>query len=267
MDNLLYDEIKKSKLFFIVGNCAIENKKILFKTAEFVKRMEEKYKITFVFKASYDKANRTSHTSYRGLGITTGIKLLIGVKKEFNLPILTDVHSVEEVRLLRHLSIDILQIPAFLCRQTSLVIELAKNNTIINIKKGQFLAPDDVKQILNKIRSVKNRSIIITERGVCFGYHRLVVDFTGFTVMKKFNYPVVFDCTHSVQLPSAGKSKTLGNKEYILPLARAAVAYGVDGLFMEIHPNPKKALCDGGNSLNFAEAETLIKQTLTLKGK
>jgi len=259
----LYDKIKKSKLFFIVGNCAIENYKILFETARFVKKLKMKYGCQFIFKASYDKANRTSYDAYRGLGIKRGIELLTQVKILYDLPILTDVHSVAEIKEVEKSPLDILQIPAFLCRQTDLVGGLAKTGRIINIKKGQFIAPDDIVHVIKKIESQNNTNIILTERGTSFGYHRLVVDFTGFTIMKQY-YPVVFDCTHSVQLPSAGGNKSLGNKEFILPLARASVAYGVNGIFMEIHPTPKKALCDGSNSLNFSEAENVVKQTLKI---
>ena len=249
----------KNKFIFIAGPCVIESKKQTLEIASRLKDLFSSYPFLFVFKASFDKANRTSVNSFRGPGISKGIKILEEVKKKLDLPILSDIHCRSQIKEAKDV-LDIIQIPAFLSRQTDLILEVAKTKKIINIKKGQFLAPWDVKHIIKKIESTGNKKIIITERGTSFGYNNLVSDFRSLIVMRKFGYPVVYDGTHSVQLPVAGKGASLGNSEFVPYLSRAAVAVGCDGLFLEVHINPKKALSDAKNMLNLKELELLLPQ-------
>lgn len=243
----------------IAGPCVIEDEKTTLAIAGKLKSITSKLKISFVFKASYDKANRTSVKSYRGPGLKRGLAILAEVKKRFHLPVLTDVHCKEDVKEVAKVA-DIIQIPAFLCRQTDLVLEAAKTGKNINIKKGQFLAPWDVRQILNKAASTGNKNITITERGASFGYNNLVVDFRAIPIMRQMGCPVIFDATHSVQIPGGLGTASGGQREMVEYLARAAVAVGVDGIFMEVHTNPEKALCDGPNSLSLKSLPVLLKQ-------
>lgn len=243
---------------FITGPCVIESEKSFFETAEKLKNIFKAAGKKFVLKASFDKANRSSIGSFRGIGLVRAIKLLKDVKKELNVPILADVHEPYQAEIIAQ-SADVLQIPAFLCRQTDLVVACAKTKKTINVKKGQFLSPRDMQNIIEKIESTNNKSILLTERGTSFGYGDLVVDMRSIEIMKQAGYPVIFDCTHSVQKPGSLGNSTGGNREFILPLAKAATAIGIAGLFMEAHQNPKKALSDSANSLNFGEVSGLIK--------
>ncbi|HAG50240.1 MAG: 3-deoxy-8-phosphooctulonate synthase [Deltaproteobacteria bacterium GWC2_42_51] len=249
----------------IAGPCVIENEKTSFDIANKLKSIAGKLKISLIFKASYDKANRTSLKSYRGPGLEKGLKVLSEIKKRFDLPILTDVHCKEDVHAVAEVA-DIIQIPAFLCRQTDLIVEAAKTKRIVNIKKGQFLAPWDVRQLIEKAVSTGNKNITITERGASFGYNNLIVDFRAIPLIRELGYPVIFDATHSVQLPGGLGSSSGGQREMVEYLARAATAVGVDGIFMEVHPNPDKALCDGPNSLDLKSLTELLKQLKQIDG-
>jgi len=247
-------EIGGNKLTILAGPCAIESEEIVMETAKKLKEITSKLDINYVFKASYDKANRSSINSYRGLGIDKGLEILGNVKKEFGLPIVTDVHQVSEVERAAEVA-DIIQIPAFLCRQTDLVVEAAKTGKIVNIKKGQFLAPEQVKPLIEKVKSQGNDKILITERGTTFGYNNLVVDMRAIKIIQDLGYPVVFDATHSVQLPGTNCDSTGGDRRFVPLLAKSAIASGAKCLFFEIHPNPSKALCDGDNMLPLDSAE------------
>ena len=249
----------------IAGPCVIENEKTSFDIANKLKGIAGRLKISLIFKASYDKANRTSLKSYRGPGLEKGLKVLAEIKKRFDLPILTDVHCKEDVHAVAEVA-DIIQIPAFLCRQTDLIVEAAKTKRIVNIKKGQFLAPWDIRQLIEKAVSAGNKNITITERGVSFGYNNLIVDFRAIPLIRELGYPVIFDATHSVQLPGGLGSSSGGQREMIEYLARAATAVGVDGIFMEVHTNPDKALCDGPNSLDLKSLTELLKQLKQIDG-
>jgi len=251
-------EIGDSKLTILAGPCAIESKDILFRTAEYLKNLTNELNINFVFKSSYDKANRSSINSYRGLGIDEGLKLLAEVKKEFNVPIVTDIHNPNEADIAAEVA-DIIQIPAFLCRQTDLLIAAAKTNKIINIKKGQFLAPMQMKSIANKVKESGNNQITITDRGVTFGYNNLVSDMRAIPIIQKMGYPIIFDATHSVQLPGGCGESSSGEREFVPVLAKSAVAAGANGLFFEVHPDPDSALCDGPNMINFKQAKDIFK--------
>ncbi len=246
-------------LVLIAGPCVIETEEETFQTAKRLKEIASELDIPFIFKSSYDKANRTSLKSYRGPGLKKGLEILGKVKKELNIPLLIDVHEREEVPTVSTVA-DILQIPAFLCRQTDFVLAVAKAGKPMNIKKGQFLAPWDVKNIIEKIESVGNKNILLTERGTTFGYNNLVVDMKSLPIMRSFGYPVIFDATHSVQLPGGVGIATGGNRNYIPHLARAAVACGVDALFLEAHPNPDKALSDGPNMMEIEEVPKLLRE-------
>jgi len=249
-------------LFLIAGPCVIENEDITFYTAQRLKEICGELRIPFIFKSSYDKANRTSLNSFRGPGMDRGLRILSDVKSRFQLPVLSDIHSVDEVKPVAEL-IDVLQIPAFLCRQTDLILAASKTGKAVNVKKGQFLAPWDMKNTIDKFTSTGNKNIFITERGTSFGYNNLVVDIRSFPVLQSFGYPVVFDVTHSLQLPGGQGNCSGGQREFAEPLARAAVAAGVDGLFMEVHPEPDKALCDGPNMIPLDELPQILK---VLKG-
>ena len=248
----------------IAGPCVIENKDIVFRTAEKLKIVCEKLKIPFILKSSYDKANRTSIDSFRGLGIEEGLNILSEVKQELEIPVLSDIHEISEINLAKEV-LDIIQIPAFLCRQTNLIVEAAKTGKVVNIKKGQFLAPDDVKNIVKKAYSTGNENILITERGTTFGYHNLVVDMRTFDIIHKYDIPVVYDSTHSVQLPGAGGTKSSGEREFVPSLLRAAVAAGCDGIFMETHPTPDLAPSDGPNMIPLDKVEEILRDALRIK--
>jgi 2-dehydro-3-deoxyphosphooctonate aldolase (KDO 8-P synthase) len=246
-------------LVLISGPCVIENYETTREIAGILKEITTRLEMPLIFKASYDKANRTSAAAFRGPGINDGLKILKEIKKEFAIPILSDVHRISEIPVAVRI-LDIIQIPAFLCRQTDVIIEVAKTGKPVNIKKGQFLAPWDMANVVEKITSAGNRRILITERGTMFGYNNLVVDFRGFMIMRKIGYPLIFDATHSVQLPGGAGTSSGGQREYAPVLARAAAAAGVDGIFLEVHSNPDEALCDGPNSLKLDTIYELLCQ-------
>ena len=251
-------EIGISKpLFLIAGPCVIESEKLALSTAEKLKTITDKLKINFIYKSSFDKANRSSSESYRGPGFEEGLKILQKVKKEFEVPVLTDVHEYTPLDQIIEV-IDVLQTPAFLCRQTDFIKNVASTKLPINIKKGQFLSPWEMAGVVNKAKDTGNNSIMVCERGFSFGYNNLISDMRSVSIMKDTGCPVIFDATHSVQLPGAAGSKSGGKREFIPVLARAAVAVGISGLFMETHPEPEKALSDGPNSWPLDLMEPLL---------
>ena len=251
-------EIGGNNLTIFAGPCAIESKDVVFKTAEKLKTVCKDLGINYIFKASYDKANRSSIKSFRGPGLEKGLEILAEVKKEFDLPIVTDIHKEEEAKAAAEVA-DVLQIPAFLCRQTDLLVAAAKTEKIVNIKKGQFLAPSQMKSIAQKVIDSGNDKILITERGTTFGYNNLVSDMRGIKIIQDMGYPVVFDATHSVQLPGGAGDSSGGEREFAPLLAKSAVAAGAKCLFFEVHPEPDKALCDGANMIPLNEAYDLFK--------
>ena len=245
----------------IAGPCVIENEKTTLLIAEEINKICNDLNINYIFKSSFDKANRSSIKSLRGVSLSDGLKILSKIKKEYNCPIITDVHTEQQCEILNDNNvIDVLQIPAFLCRQTDLLISAGKTNKIVNVKKGQFLAPSDVQNIFEKIKSVNNNKIMITERGTSFGYNNLVNDFRGLDIMKKFQYPVIFDGTHSVQQPGGLGDKSGGKREFIPSLCKAAVAIGVAGIFLETHPDPDNAPSDGPNMIHLQDLKKLLLQ-------
>jgi 2-dehydro-3-deoxyphosphooctonate aldolase (KDO 8-P synthase) len=250
-------------LALIAGPCVIESEGACLEVAARLKELTRSLGIPLIFKSSYDKANRSSLRSYRGPGLDRGLKVLDRVKRELEIPVLSDVHRLEEVKEAAQV-LDVLQVPAFLCRQTDFVLAVAQAGKGINVKKGQFLAPWDVHNIVEKIESAGNRSILLTERGASFGYNNLVADMRSLVVMRQTGYPVIYDVTHSLQLPGGLGTSSGGQREYIPPLARAGVAAGIDGLFMEVHPNPSEALCDGPNSQPLKEVGPLLEQLMAL---
>jgi len=261
-------QIGSGNLFLIAGPCVIESEEHAIRMAEIIKGVTKALGFPFIFKASYDKANRTSIRSYRGPGIKEGLRILRKIKDEIHLPILTDVHEVADVAKVAEVA-DVLQIPAFLCRQTDLVVAAALSGRAVNIKKGQFVSPWDMRHAVEKCREAGNTQVFLTERGSSFGYNNLVVDMRSLAIMRKFA-PVVFDATHSVQLPSAqaddGTAAVSGGQpEFIPVLARAAVAAGVDGVFLEVHDNPKVAKSDGGNALESIKLREVLKELLVLR--
>jgi 2-dehydro-3-deoxyphosphooctonate aldolase (KDO 8-P synthase) len=250
--------IKDSGPFFIIaGPCVIENEDITLRVAVYLKEISDLMDIPIIFKTSYDKANRTSLKSFRGPGIDEGLKIIQKVKDNTGLSVISDVHNAGEIGKAAKV-LDIIQIPAFLCRQTDLLLAAARTNLPVNIKKGQFLSPAEMGQAVEKITSTGNRNVLLTERGTFFGYNNLVVDFRSIPLMKGFGFPVVFDATHSVQLPGGSGSSSGGNRQFVPNLAKAAVAAGADGIFMEVHPDPDSALCDGPNSLPLDEIKPLF---------
>ncbi|MEN6358489.1 MAG: 3-deoxy-8-phosphooctulonate synthase [Smithella sp.] len=249
----------------IAGPCVIENEAAAMEIAVFLKQLTAKLGIPFIFKASYDKANRTSIHSYRGPGLQEGLKILKNIKEKVGVPVLSDVHRFEEIDQAAGV-LDVIQVPAFLCRQTDFVVAVAKKAKIVNVKKGQFLAPWDVANIIGKIRDSGNENILITERGATFGYNNLVFDVRALPIMRAMGYPVIFDATHSVQLPGGAGTVSDGQRDMVPYLARAAVAAGVDGIFMEVHPDPEKALCDGANSLYLHSIEELLTTMKKIDG-
>lgn len=250
-------------LVLIAGPCVIESEDQVRKTIEGLKEITDEINIPFIFKSSYDKANRTSIKSYRGPGLNKGLEILEKVKREFDIPLLVDVHQIEEVKLVSKVA-DILQVPAFLCRQTDLIISIARTGKPINVKKGQFLAPWDMQNVIEKIESTGNKNILLTERGSCFGYNNLVVDMKSLPIIRSFGYPVVFDATHSVQKPGGKGTTTAGEREYVPFLAQAAVATGIDGLFLEVHPQPEKALSDGPNMIRLSRVKELLEKLIKI---
>jgi 2-dehydro-3-deoxyphosphooctonate aldolase (KDO 8-P synthase) len=251
-------------LFLIAGPCVIENQDHAFFMASELQKIAAAYNVPFVFKASYDKANRTSVRSFRGLGMTEGLRILSAVREKLKVPVLSDVHEVSQCKPAAEV-LDILQIPAFLSRQTDLILAAAETGKIVNVKKGQFLAPWEMKNVVEKMREAGNDRVLLTERGASFGYNNLVVDFRSFPIMQSFGCPVVFDVTHSLQLPGGQGQSSGGQPQYIPHLARAGVAAGVDGLFMEVHDNPAKALSDGPNALHLSLLPALLEQLVELR--
>ena len=254
---------QRQPLAFIAGPCVIESHESCLKLADQLKTIFQAKKLPFIFKASYDKANRTSVNSYRGPGVKEGIRILADIKKRLDLPMLSDVHSEEEIPIVSE-TLDINQIPAFLCRQTDLILAVAKTGKPINIKKGQFLAPWDMKSVTEKVRSTGNEQILLTERGTCFGYNNLVSDMRSLVIMRESGYPVIYDATHSVQLPGGQGNVSGGERNMVIPLARAAVATGCDGLFLEVHENPEKALSDAATMLSIETLPNLLEQVLEI---
>jgi 2-dehydro-3-deoxyphosphooctonate aldolase (KDO 8-P synthase) len=247
----------------IAGPCVIESEESTLEAAERLRRMTAELGIPFVFKSSFDKANRSSAKSFRGPGLKEGLRILGRVSRELGLPVLSDVHRFEEIGPAAEV-LDILQIPAFLCRQTDFVMEVARTGRVVNIKKGQFLAPWDIKNAAEKAASAGNDKVIITERGVSFGYNNLVADMRALPIIRDLGYPVVFDATHSVQLPGAGGTASSGDRKFVPHLTRAATAAGIDALFMEVHACPDKALCDGPNMLGLDDLPALLKQVIEI---
>jgi len=253
-----------ASLVLISGPCVIENYETTRQIAESLNDLTQQLGMAFIFKASYDKANRTSIHSFRGPGLIDGLDVLKKIKTEFNIPVLSDVHRTGEISAAADV-LDIIQVPAFLCRQTDFILEVARAGKPVNIKKGQFLAPWDVMNIVEKITSTGNDQILITERGTMFGYNNLVADFRGIKIMQGSGCPVIFDATHSIQLPGGDGTRSGGQREFAPVLARAAVAAGADGVFMEVHIDPDSALCDGPNSLKLDSIHKLLSQLLAIR--
>jgi len=250
-------------LLLIAGPCVIENEEATLRVAEKLIGITSKVGMQLVFKASYDKANRTSVKSFRGPGMKEGLRILAKVKETFGLPLLSDIHGIDQIAEAASV-LDILQIPAFLCRQTDLVVAAAKSGKVLNIKKGQFLAPWDMANVVGKAVDSGNSNLILTERGVSFGYNNLVSDMRSLPIMRRLGYPVVFDATHSVQLPGGQGGSSGGQREFVEYLGRAAVATGIDGIFMEVHEDPDKALCDGPNSVKLDDLAGLLKKLMAI---
>ncbi|MHB1693303.1 MAG: 3-deoxy-8-phosphooctulonate synthase [bacterium] len=263
IEHLGFKSINRDYPFIIAGPCVIESFELVDLCASFLKKLSEDIGFNLIFKASYDKANRTSIDSFRGPRVEKGIEILAKIKNRYNIPILSDVHRISEIEKVKD-TIDIIQIPAFLSRQTDLIVEASKTDKIINIKKGQFLAPWDAANIIQKIRNTGNNKILLTERGVSFGYNNLVVDFRSIIIMKELGVPVVYDATHSVQLPGGSGSCSSGDRKYVIPLAKAAAAVGADGLFFEVHPDPPKAKSDSANSLYLSSLEDGLKSIFAI---
>lgn len=249
----------KNPLALIAGPCVIESRELCMDMAKRLCAMAKKMDVPLVFKASYDKANRTSINSYRGPGIAKGLEILAEIKSKYNVPVLTDVHSEQEIPLVAQV-VDIIQIPAFLCRQTDLVVAAGESGKVVNVKKGQFLAPWDMKNVIKKLEETGNTRIMLTERGVSFGYNTLVADMRSLLIMRELGYPVIFDCTHSVQSPGGAGESSGGDGKYAPYLAKAAVAVGVDGVFLETNVDPSKALSDKANAMPFADVPGLWKK-------
>lgn len=246
-------------LVILAGPCSLESREIAFNVANRMKEITEELDLPYVFKSSYDKANRSSIDSFRGPGLDRGLRILQEVKEKFSVPLLSDVHSVEQAEIAGEI-LDIVQVPAFLSRQTDLVVAAGETNKIVNVKKGQFLAPWDIEQVVEKIESTGNYKILLTERGAIFGYNNLVVDMRSLVRMRETGYPVVFDATHSVQLPGGQGDRSGGEREYVRPLARAAAGVGIQALFVETHPEPDKALCDGPNMVPLDRMKDLLQE-------
>jgi 2-dehydro-3-deoxyphosphooctonate aldolase (KDO 8-P synthase) len=249
--------------FLIAGPCVIESEQLVLETAGRIAEITKALGIPYVFKSSFDKANRTSIKSFRGPGIEKGLAVLKKVKDQLGIPVLTDVHTEEQATEAGEV-VDILQIPAFLCRQTDLLVAAAKTRKVVNVKKGQFLSPQEMGHAVKKVEECGNRRIILTERGSSFGYNNLVVDMRSLPILRSFGYPVVFDATHSVQLPGGGGTQSSGQREFVEPLACAAAGAGVDGFFMEVHPNPDDALSDGPNMVPLHQLKTLLERVMRI---
>ncbi|MCP9438335.1 MAG: 3-deoxy-8-phosphooctulonate synthase [Nitrospira sp.] len=249
--------------FLIAGPCVIESEQLAMDTAGRVAEITRSLGMPYVFKSSFDKANRTSISSFRGPGLEKGLAVLARVKTELGIPVLTDVHTEQQAAAAGTV-VDVLQIPAFLCRQTDLLVAAAKTGRAVNVKKGQFLSPTEMENVIKKVEECGNRRLILTERGSSFGYNNLVVDMRSFPIMQRFGYPVVFDATHSVQLPGGGGTKSSGQREFVEPLACAAAGVGVDGFFMEVHPDPDCALSDGPNMVPLHQLKRLLERVLRI---
>ncbi|WP_447976783.1 3-deoxy-8-phosphooctulonate synthase [Candidatus Nitrospira bockiana] len=249
--------------FLIAGPCVIESEQLALDTAGRIAEIAKAVGMPYVFKSSYDKANRSSIRSFRGPGLHEGLAVLRKVKQQIGVPVLTDVHSTEDATRAGEV-VDILQIPAFLCRQTDLLVAAAKTGRVVNVKKGQFLSPWDMKNVVDKLEETGTRRILLTERGATFGYNNLVVDMRALPVMRRFGYPVVFDATHSVQLPGGAGHASSGQREFITPLASAAAAAGCDGFFMEVHPDPDRALSDGPNMVPLQQLKPLLERLMAI---
>jgi 2-dehydro-3-deoxyphosphooctonate aldolase (KDO 8-P synthase) len=257
-------EVGKGLPFLIIaGPCVIESWELIFNTAIMLKDLSKELGFALVFKSSFDKANRTSIDSFRGPGLVEGLNMLSDIKRQLGLPVLSDVHDVSQCLAAGEV-LDVLQIPAFLCRQTDLIVAAARTGKAVNIKKGQFVSPKDMHNSVRKVTEAGNNDVFLTERGTTFGYNNLVVDFRAIPMMQEFGKPVIFDATHSVQLPGGGGTTTSGQRQYVPTLAKSAVAAGCDGLFMEVHPNPDQALSDGPNQVPLAQARELISQCLKI---
>lgn len=261
MSGDIFKQIAQGEFFLIAGPCVIESEKLCFTVAEKASQICSQHRLPYIFKSSYLKANRLSAKSYFGPGLEKGLKTLAKIKKEFGIPVLTDVHETNEIDRVSEVA-DILQIPAFLCRQTVLIQKAASTGKWINIKKGQFLAPEDMSLLAEKAGTKK---VILTERGTTFGYRNLVVDFRSLSIMKKTGLPVVFDATHSLQLPGAAGRSSGGQPEFTIPMAKAAVTFGINGIFVETHPNPKEALSDSGAMLPLSKMKELIESVLQVR--
>ena len=256
-----FNKDRKNCFFLIAGPCVIESEELNFETAKKLKEITEKLSIPFIFKSSLYKANRTSHNSFRGIGYSKGLEILNKIKTELDLMILTDVHEDSPLDEIADV-VDIFQTPAFLCRQTNFIQNVVSHNIPVNIKKGQFLSPWEMSSVVEKAKATGNEDIMVCERGFSFGYNNLISDMRSLVIMRDTNCPVVFDATHSTQLPGLNKDSSSGQSQFIAPLARAAISVGISGIFMETHPNPEKALCDGMNSLPLDSIEKLL---MTLK--
>ena len=250
-------------LVLIAGPCVIEEESLTLRIAEFLKRLTGDLGIGLVFKASYDKANRTSISAFRGPGMAEGLKILARIKGEFDVPVVSDIHEISQVEVAAEV-LDILQIPAFLSRQTDLLLAAAKTGKAVNIKKGQFLAPWDMKNVVGKMAAAGNDRVLLTERGASFGYNNLVVDMRSLPIMRETGCPVIFDATHAVQLPGGAGTSSAGQRQFVGALSRAAVATGIDGLFWEVHENPEAALCDGPNSLYLKDLRPMLEDLLAI---
>ena len=251
------------KLILLAGPCVIESYERSLMIGRRTKEIAYKLNIPYIFKASFDKANRSSIKSFRGLGMEEGLKILAAIKAELNVPIVTDIHETYQAEIVAEVA-DILQIPAFLCRQTDLLVAAAKTGKVVNVKKGQFLSPNEMKNVVAKLEESGTNKILLTDRGTSFGYNNLVVDFRGLPIMRSFGYPVIFDGTHSVQLPGGAGTSSWGQREFVDYLTRAAAAVGIDGLFLEVHDNPKEALSDGANMIPLDKLEVLLKNVLAV---
>ena len=265
MNNIDFLSKKNKNFFLLAGPCVVEGEKITFEIAETIVKITDKLKIPFVFKASYKKANRTKLSSFKGIGDKEALTILKNIKKEFSIPIITDIHSEAEAYLAAEYDVDILQIPAFLSRQTELLIAAGKTGKYVNIKKGQFMAPHTMNFAAEKVASTGNDKILLTERGTFFGYNDLVVDFRSVPIMQKTGYPVIVDITHSLQQPNTTEGITGGNPELIETMGRAAVAVGANGIFLETYPQPEKALSDGANMLRLELLEDLLKKLIAIR--
>lgn len=255
---------RNGKFFVIAGPCVVESPEFLMKTAKIIREIADEVRVPLVFKSSYDKANRSSGKSFRGIGIKKGLAALAAVKKRYGVPVLTDIHEIEEVPVAAKVA-DVLQVPAFLSRQTSLLAAAAHTGRVVNVKKGQFMAPWEMANVAEKLSAAGAKDVWLTERGTSFGYNNLVVDYRGIPEMKKTACPVIFDGTHSVQQPAAKGTSSGGTREHVPTLVRAAVAAGVDGLFLEVHPNPPKAKSDAATQITFETFRQVLKDSLAIR--